>query len=156
MGWLKEPLANIQGQAMELEAQAAIRNMARQQARAQGLPVKHVIGEAERGRRQPIDIDAETMPAPDGLDHWYGEARNPATPTGLGEAGELSRERQDFEDALEAREEKRRKKERAEALKAAQLSRERQEFEEALEAREEEQRKKEREEAFKAAQTSVR
>ena len=47
MGWLKEPLANIQGQAMELAAQAAIRNMARQQARAQGLPVKHVIGEAE-------------------------------------------------------------------------------------------------------------
>ena len=101
---------------MEHEALAAIRNMARQQARAQGLPTKHVIGEAQRERRQPIDIDAETMPAPDGLDHWYGEARNPAAPTGLGEAGKLSRERQDSEDALEGREEKRRKKEREEAL----------------------------------------
>ena len=69
MGWLKEPLANVQGYAMELEAHAAIRNLARQQARAQGLPVKHVIGETERARRGPIDIDAETLPAMDGLDH---------------------------------------------------------------------------------------
>ena len=74
-GWLKEPLANLQGNAMELQSQANVRNIAKQQAREQGLPVRHIIGEAERERRQPIDIDAQTIPSADGQDHWYGERK---------------------------------------------------------------------------------
>ena len=45
-GWLKEPLSNLQGIAMELQSQANVRNIAKQQAREQGLPVRHIIGEA--------------------------------------------------------------------------------------------------------------
>ena len=69
MGWLKEPLSNLQGRAMELQTNMAIRNMARNQARQLNLPVKHVIGETRRSQAQPIDIESHTMPPTDGLEH---------------------------------------------------------------------------------------
>ena len=75
MGWLKEPLANLQGRAMELEAQLAIRNLARNQARQLGLPEKHVIGETQRASQPPIDINSETLPPRDGLDHWHEDSQ---------------------------------------------------------------------------------
>ena len=95
---------------MELQSQANVRNIAKQQAREQGLPVRHIIGEAERERRQPIDIDAPTIPSADGQDHWYGQTqRNPAAPTGLREGLGVSQEERDFNDIMASRQKKRNK-----------------------------------------------
>ena len=50
MGWLKEPLENLQGRAMELEPHQAIRNMAKTEDRQMGLPVAHVIAQRQEPR----------------------------------------------------------------------------------------------------------